>query len=436
MRTTTKRSIYALILGGACSIVTVQTQASGFALIEQSASGMGKAFAGMAASAEDASSMFYNPAAVSVLEGQQLTVGGHYVAPSAVFTNNGSVDSSSAALSGGNGGDAGVATIVPNFYYKKDLGDGLHLGFGVSVPFGMSTSYDAGWVGRYHAQLSDLQTVSLSPVVSLKTSEQFSVGASMNIEYANAVLTNRVDFGSKCCGITPQAEDGSVKLKGDDVALGVSFGGLYTLGNTRVGASYRSAVSHKLAGQADFTLTANAASSLGKTTQYTENATASLALPEIASLSVAQQMTESLVVYGDVTWTGWSTFKELAIDFDNAAQPDSNQPENWKNTLRYSVGGAYKVSNSFIIRAGVAYDETPVPDDIHRTPRVPDGNRKWVSVGSGYRFNQMASVDIGYSHLFIEDVGIENKEEFAGSLLKGSYKSAVNIASAQLNMRF
>jgi long-chain fatty acid transport protein len=143
-------------------------QASGFALIEQSASGQGNAFAGAATSAEDPSVMYYNPAAMTLVKGRQSTLGLHYIHPKASFTNQGSKLPSivgGGALTGpnDNGGQTGY---VPNLYYLQHLNPDVVIGLGINAPFGLSTEYDANWVGRYHAVKSDLKTININPSIA------------------------------------------------------------------------------------------------------------------------------------------------------------------------------------------------------------------------------------------------------------------------------
>ncbi|MDH5692435.1 MAG: outer membrane protein transport protein [Gammaproteobacteria bacterium] len=437
MRKNKNWAIPAVLLGGSLFLSINNGHAAGFALIEQSASGMGKAFAGMAASTEDASAMFYNPAAIGHLKGSQSTVAGHYIKPSSKFTNNGSVlADGSTPLTGGNGGDAGVPAFVPNAYYKSDLNHEVVFGVGLNVPFGLATSYDPGWVGRYHAQLSDLTTIAVSPTIALKSSERFAFGGSLVFQYAEATLSNRVDYGSICCGPAPQTLDGSVSLTGDDVGFGIALGGLVNTGTTRFGASYRSGISHELEGEAKFITPQAAATVLNTEVSRTEKATAELHLPETFSFSYERDVSSSLAVMADVTLTKWSSFKELAVDFENPNQADTHQPEEWEDSWRYALGMVYRVGGRMKLRAGVAYDETPIPSAELRTARIAGSDRTWASLGLGYRFNNTMSVDVGYSHLMLEKAKINNKDELTSSTLKGEYSATVDIVSAQLNMSY
>ncbi len=164
--------------------------AAGFALVEQSMSGLGNAYAGGAAGAEDASTIFYNPAGMTRLNGQQLIVGTHVVMPSVKFHNEGSTHVTGLPLSGGNGGDGGVTKPVPNLYYSRKVSDKFSVGMGINAPFGLATDYDKNWVGRYHAVESDVLTVNINPSIAYKITDNLSFGAGFNVQYMKAKLSN------------------------------------------------------------------------------------------------------------------------------------------------------------------------------------------------------------------------------------------------------
>jgi long-chain fatty acid transport protein len=140
---------------------------------------------------------------------------------------------------------------------------------------------------------------------------------------------------------------------------------------------------------------------------------------------------------GDITWTQWNKFKELRVKYGNPAQPDSVTTEDWRNTMRYSVGLTYKLDDRMKLRGGVAYDQTPIPDDEHRTVRLPDNNRTWVALGTTYAASNQLSFDVGYAHLFLKDSHINNTTEASvAQNLQGTYKNNIDLLSAQLNYMF
>lgn len=435
------------------TITTNQSPAAGFALIEQSVGGLGNAYAGAAASAEDASTVFYNPAGLMFLKGNQGVGAGHVIVPSAKFTNSGSALNplvGGGAISGGNGGDAGSTSLVPNFYYANQLANGFVLGLGVNAPFGLKTEYDSNWVGRYHAIESELQTVNINPAIAYNASDDVAVGVGVSAQYADATLTNAIDFGTVClgsplaaacpgAGVLPQTADGSGRVEGDDWGFGFNFGILYSIADTsRVGFSYRSKIKQTLEGDVDFTVPTRFATLLAGagSTQFSDTgAKASTTLPESASLSLYHELDHRWTMLADATWTRWSRFDELRVEFDNPVQADNVTPENWNNSMRYSLGVNYRYDTQWLLRAGIAYDETPISSATDRTPRIPDNSRRWLAVGARYRASDTLSMDVGYAHLFIGDAAIDNTNSL-GHTLTGEYESSVDILSAQANWTF
>jgi len=448
--------------------------ASGFALIENSASGQGNAYAGAAAHATDGSTVWFNPAGMMKLDRDQLVFAGHIIAPNASFTNNGSALSSIYDGTGvptdltGPDDDSGPIAFVPNFYWVKTINDATKFGLGVTSPFGLATEYDNNWVGRYHAVLSDLKTVNVNPSLAYRINDRVSIGGGLNIMFGTVDLTSAIDSGSVCIagltplvgqsgaigactldGAAPQALDGFGDLTGDNldnVSTGYNLGITFEASSqTTVGLSYRSEVEMKVTGEADFTIpstsdTLNAvlAGSVvdGSGLFADTGLRATVDLPASFSLSASHQVNK-FTWLADVTWTGWSSFQELRIVYDNPDQPDTVTTEDWNDTFRFSVGFDFQHSDAMIWRAGVAYDESPVPSAERRTPRLPGNDRTWLSLGLTYMFNKDMSFDVGYSHLFIDDGPINNTLETdfdeLNATITGEYEASVDILSAQFN---
>ncbi len=413
--------------------------AAGFALIEQSASGMGNAFAGGAAAAEDASTVYFNPAGMTYIDGTQVVGALHLIKPSAEFNNSGTVPANINFAKtvfrplGGNGGDAGDLAFVPNMYLVTDIVPSIKLGLGINAPFGLKTEYDNGWMGRFQALKSEVKTININPAVAFKVNDQLSLGFGVSAMWAQAELTRAVNFG-------PFGE-GLAKVKGDDWGFGFNLGAIYqATADTRIGVAYRSKVNQKLEGDVNFTRPAGLPATLVNATPN-GNVTAAVSLPENLSLSVFSKIDDKWDLMGDVTWTGWNRFKELRI-LRSSGTLLTNTAENWHNTMRYSVGANYHYSDALKLRAGLAYDEEAI-DDQFRTARIPGNDRKWVSLGASYQLTPAGKVDIGYSHLFISAAPIDDNQTansptapFNSGRLKGSYDGEVNILSVQYTHNF
>ena len=434
----------------ALGLCPARAGAAGFALMEQSVSGLGNAFAGGAAIAEDATTLYYNPAGLIRIKGQQAVAGVHFIRTSFKFENQGSTHiltpSTGEGLTGNNGGDAGQWNVVPNAYYTNNPGNGWAFGVGINVPFGLTTDYKAGWVGRYHALKSSIMTVNINPSVAYAVNDKLSIGGGVSAMYMHGDFSQAIDFGTilAAAGDTPQRDDGSSRLKADDWGYGYNLGVLYQFSeNTRVGASYRSRVKQSLSGDASFTVSPTARAllgALGSTAFVNGGAGAKVTLPASASLSFYHRLSDALAVMANVGWTEWSTLNELRITFDNAAQPDSVTTLAWEDAWQFGAGATYSLNKQLDLRTGLMYDQTPIPDAAHRTPRLPDQDRLWLGLGAGYKVSDALSCDFAYAHLFMignskvnmEPVGENN---FRGGL-KGEYDNSGDILSAQVDYRW
>jgi long-chain fatty acid transport protein len=385
--------------------------AAGFALIEQNASGLGNAYAGQAAVAADASTIFFNPAGMTLLPDRQVVMAGHLIAPNAEF-------SGISTVGGGDGGDAGSLAFVPNGYFAFRLTPDVHLGIGMNAPFGLATEYDNGWAGRTQALKSELKTININPSIAWKASDVLSLGAGLSIQYAEATLTN-IAGGA-----------GPVAVKGDDYGWGFNLGALWQVTPaTRLGLAYRSEV--------DYTLEGNVVFSNFPASTTNGAVTAAATLPDSASLSLFHRVNDRFDLLADVTWTGWSDFKELRILRSSGALLSLTE-ENWDDSYRYSIGLNYRVNSQWMARGGVAYDETPVSDTF-RTARIPDQSRTWLAFGLQYKLSGKSLIDVGYAHLFVKDARINKTEPAPGIgnvTLTGTYEGSVDILSAQLTHSF
>lgn len=434
------------VSGAAAALLSVMTSttghAAGFALMEQSASDQGSAFAGAAALAEDASVIYFNPAGMTQLRGRQAVFGANLIDLGAVFTNRGSSVSGAAgggALTGIDD-DGGMTALVPNAYVALPINDRWSWGLGINTPFGLETNYADNWTGRYHGIKSQLMTINVNPSLAYKVNDRLSLGAGVNAQYVDATLTSAIDFGALLGA--PGSLDGKAKVSGDDISYGYNLGVLFALTPaSQLGLSYRSSIQHALSGDADFDVPAPlVGASLGPLTVGTHvfadtSASTRLKLPATLSLSFNRRLNERVSLLADVTRTGWSSFHELRIDYDTL-QPDSVTTQEWKGVYRYSLGGSYRMDNGWKLRAGMAFDQSPVPNAVRRTPRVPDNDRTWLSIGAGGALTSSLWLDLAYTHVFVKDASIDNTFESSVPQLRhtlsGDYDASVDIVSVQL----
>ena len=457
---TIKSSFTKTLLAVGIASASAVGHAASFQLIEQSASGQGSAYAGAAAIAEDASTIYFNPAGMTKLSGQQVVAAVHLIFPDAKFSNDGSIDALGTSLSG-NDSNTGDMAFVPNFYYTAELSNELYVGVGVNVPFGLSTEYEDGWVGRYHALRSEISSVNINPSIAWKVTEKVSVGFGVSIQYMALELTNNIDSYGACtnlasgtdcvnaglAGLGVASQDSRVKLEGDSLEFGWNVGVLFDVEDgQRIGVAYRSAIKHEVSGDATYKLDprlqpfadgASGATGFKILQNTTLDATAEL--PESFSFSYAGEIDDKWTALFDWTWTGWNSLDVITI-IQQGGIPGREPTLDlaYKNTNRYSIGVNYQHNEKLIYRGGLAYDETPIRSPETTSARIPGNDRTWLSLGVGYMPSTSWGFDVGYSHLFIADTDIDNNSGASSSnaTLRGTYESSVDILSAQANFYF
>jgi long-chain fatty acid transport protein len=472
-------------------------KASDILLPGQGSSGMGTAYAGGAAQAEDASTIFYNPAGIALLNAGQLQQGLTAIFPSAQFTNEGShydvpnTPFNGLPISGGNGGNPGIDAAIPYLYISEplmrssQLGD-LAIGFGSSVPFGLQTDYRPGWVGRYSALRSKLRTIDLQPTIAYRIWDCLSVGASLDIQYASARLTQAIDFGLEGAeaigqftqalpallaargvpdaaipgivastqraysdaGFVPGGRDGIAEVTGNNWAVGFTLGAIleYLKGNEqtffqdgRVGFSYRSAITQDIQGNAQFrqvpTLTASGAPvqfpspNLFTNVFFDQGVSAQLDLPDIYHFSIYQRFLRHLALMGDIEWIRWSRLQSAAIKFDNPTTPIGLISFNYQDSLRFAIGLEWFAARNFTCRCGFAYDQTPVTSAAFRIPQLPDNDQYSLAVGFRWSPTRWMDIDVGYLHIFIPN-GQADVSDNHGHIVIGNFSTTSNLVSA------
>ncbi len=432
----------------AAAVLPLPALAAGYLLKEQSASGQGTSFAGATANAAgDASALFFNPAAMGALAGSEAVGVLSGAFPTSKGTN---VRATRAARLGGGTiaggtepGDIGQDAAIPSGYAVYAASPDLRLGLAITAPWGLGTDYGESWAGRYHGIHSSLFTLNIAPTVSYRVLPQLTVAGGLQIQYAKSRLTQGIDFGSILAAsgapVRPGSLDGIGEVKGDDWGFGATAGLLYEpVKGTRLGLSYRSSVFHQLEGDATFE-GVPAVPSLRASFADT-SVKAKVATPDIISLGAYHELSDRWAVMADAQWTNWSRFKELRIRYANPLRADSVTEEQWEDSWFFALGTAYRWNDRLTLRAGIAYDETPVPAR-YRTPRIPDADRYWMSVGLGYQITEGIRADVGYTHIFVDTSKVNLSDNLTGpdafrGNLTTDYKAHVDIIAVQTRVAF
>lgn len=417
----------------ACAAPTTAT-AGAFYLQEQSPQGLGRAFAGEAAAASDASTVYFNPAGMTRLGSSTVTAGAHALFISSASTDTGSkrdVPGGTPVTTGGGGGNPfDNPVIVPSLYGAFRVADGpLWLGIGVSAPFGLKVDYDPTWFGRYDSIRSKLTTINVQPSIAYAVSDKVSVGAGLDIQTIDAELTNALP------NLSPRLPDGLLRLKGDDLSFGWNAGVMAEMGKVRLGAHYRSRIKHELDGKLQVSgLLGPLAGGNGQ--RFVRSP---ITTPDIATVSALVYAAPKLRVLASANWYNWSVFDRIEIR--PLAGPRSISKQDYKDT--WSLHGAveYDVKPDLTIRIGTAYDETPTRD-AYRTTRVPDGDRMWTTAGLTWR-GRSVDVNLSYAHVSVTKEKISRTDTlFAGSPAATNIHTdarstgSVNVVAVSLTRRF
>lgn len=416
-------TLTSLTLAGVFTLAGASAQASGFQLQEQSASGLGVAFSGMPAAAQDASTVFWNPAAMPLLQGTQLAASADYIDTSFKFRSSGSTYDAF-----GNGGDAGSGNIAPAVYGKFSLTPDLAFGLALNVPFGLETEWNSQWAGMFAAIRSKVHTYNINPTVGYKVNDWLFVGAGVSYQKLTATLTS---------ALSPLAPTVQGKLRGNDWAFGWNAGVLAQFGDehqVRVGATYRAAMDYTI----DGTLSVN--STIPTFAVLNSSVNSDIKLPATIAVGSSYQVLPSFRVLADVTWTRWDSVQALTIVATSgplAGRPVSNTTLNFKNSWRAGVGAEYQLAPAWILRGGLAYDNSPVQDQF-RTPKLPDNDRRWVAAGVRFQPVTAWSVDAGYAHLFVSKASSQLAPQSAAvpGVLLGQYDNSSDIFGVQATFSF
>jgi long-chain fatty acid transport protein len=398
--------------------------AAGFQLLEQNASGLGQAYAGSAAVAENASTIYYNPAGMTQLKPREFSAGLSAVGTSFKFSDRGS----NVGLLGGSGegSDAGGWGGVPNGYLSWAVNRDIFVGVGMGAPFGLKTEYDTPWLGAAQSTRFDVKTYNINPSIAYRISDTVSLGAGLNWQRMMAEYLRQVAVN------TPTNVASPLTLNLDGNAWGWNVGALFSVSPTaNIGVSYRSAISYDITGGINV-----AGPSAATNAALSGGAKASLKVPDVFILSGTQQLSGKWQVLADLSWTGWSSIQKLDVLRASGALAQTLDTD-FRDSWRFALGGAYRYDDAIKLKFGIAYDQSPVKGPATRLVSLPDNDRTWLSFGSQWVASKGSTVDLGISYLMMPDANIDNNQTAQGrGRVIGSYSNNAWILGAQYSHAF
>lgn len=436
-------------------LVPAVSYGAGFQLSEHSASSIATAGTNQA-EAKDASSIFWNPATLPLLEDNSAAGAFHLLLPKGELDNiSANTTIGSVPTGGNNGGSPGSLTPVASLYYASKLSPDASYGLSLTAPFGLGARYDDGWRGRYHALESELINVDFGLSGAYRVTPYVSLGLGLDVQYARGVFASAIDLSTVCLatsaavpGLLAQcaangfatpgnvSADGKARVTGDSWAPGWNAGVMWSPSPTlRVGLAYRSKVTHDLSGDTKITKPANLPSTVAALPALSNSGiTSTLVLPASASVSIYAQATDKIGLMASATWVHWSSLSEVRTQYANGAS-DTVIPLQWNNTWRVGGGVSYRVSPSLSFRGGLAYDQSPTTTPNLQTLFIPDGDRWVAGLGANIVLNNKSTIDVGYTVYKFDSVEIESNSLAAGTFQGRFPHSRIHGLSIQYNMR-
>ncbi|AMF94927.1 aromatic hydrocarbon degradation protein [Vibrio fluvialis] len=422
-----------LSIAVACGLASVSnlTQAAGFQLAEYSATGLGRAYAGEAAIADNAGSQWRNPAMLTYLKGTQISAGALYVNPNVDVEGDVSFYGNTSSTSSS---DYANDAVIPNFYISHQVNEKWALGLAFGTNYGMETELDSGFAASHFGDEAMVTTMEANANIAYQLTETVSIGGGIRYVMGEGHFGAKSPSQTEALGLTKGT---TLKyMEGDDTSWGWQAGAAWQMTpNNRVGFAYKSEVDLKLSGSANMYV-----QSYGKV--LSDTGYMMLTLPATAELSTYHQLTDQFALHTSINWTDWSSFEKLQAELDTMGTVMVKE-ENWKDNYRFAVGATYQVDPKLALRSGVAYDTAAVSTK-NRTITIPETDRIWLSVGAGYDVTEQLTLDAAFTYIFAKDADIlesrgydsDNSAEKVGGQFDGQMTGNVWIVGVQASYRF
>lgn len=421
------KSLIALALSAA--FMSETALAAGFYINEHSANGLGRAFAGQAVLAENATVLYSNPAAITEFDKATASFFVSYVDPgidsqgTVTLTNQGqtiALDADQEDVAGG--------AVIPSAFYVQPINDKLSFGFGAFSNYGLASDYDESYTALHFSNRAEIKSVNLNTAFGYKLSEELSLGFGVNAVFSEAELSTSVPavISAALGGVVP-AGASIAKVEGDDWSFGWNAGVYWSpLPSTQVGLSYRSEVALTLDGAMESDVVA----------AYNQPGSVDIDLPAVAELAINHAINNQLSVQASINWFGWSSFDVLEAKLESGFDVPLKEAS-FHNSNKYSVGATYKLSDMWTLRTGFAYDEGAVSDE-HRSLGIPDTDRRWLSAGATYTINESFSLDAGLVKVHGKEATVNEMTSFGPltSTVEATQNARATILSAQINWTF
>ena len=386
-----------LVCLGTILVSTGAAHAGAFSMEGASPSALGNAFAGSATGSHDNSDTFFNPATLRATQTTQIHLGLTSVDTTIDATAYSSTFSDNIPRTGQTQASGGRTVSAPSLYFSTPINASWTFGASVTSPLKWRTTYPEGWLGRFHALDTDIDTLNATAQLAYQINDTLAVGAGLQYEQMAATVSRNT---------SPTAYG---VYRGKDHQHGFTLGVLaQPTPELKLGLGYRSAMRYSLRGDVNLTsLTTGAITTVPGQVDWT--------MPDMLTLGAAYQANEKTQWVGDIRWTRWSSVSVFRIQFIRPAGGGLEVPLPFRDSVLTSVGVNHKLNGQWMLRAGLAHEKDAVTDDM-RNPRLPTGDRTWASIGAQYKLNQRASVNLAYARQFFKNT----RSNFAANAARNS----------------
>ncbi|CAH6814574.1 Long-chain fatty acid transport protein [Vibrio chagasii] len=409
MTTNNTRLFKKSLLAVTITLASSQAMAAGFQLNAQSATGIGRAFAGDAVIADNASVMARNPAAMALFDKVELSLGFTSIT-SKIEVKDATYTSALTGSTPSNYDDAGDTSIAPNIHLIVPVNDQFAWGVNAYTNFGTKTEFDNSFAGSEYGGLTDVKSMNLGVAGSYRLNEQWSFGAGLDFIYGQGKLERKITLPNNVANPTGVQEYTALDADADGWAVGFNLGTVFELDkDNRFGLAYR--YSPTLEAEGDITgIGVNPATGDVVNATY-KNDTLNMPLPSMIEFSGYHMLPDSkFAVHYSVQWIGWSAFDVL--EADKAGELNEYK---WQDGMHYALGTTYYMNKDWTLRAGYMYD-TSAQDSI-TSVSVPDSDRQWFSAGFTYHIDTASNVDFGFTYLLGDDVKVNETTEISGTTI-------------------
>ncbi|PNH80025.1 outer membrane protein transport protein [Vibrio diazotrophicus] len=420
-----------LTLAVAASLASVPTlsHAAGFQLAEYSATGLGRAYAGEAAMADNASAQWRNPAMLTYLDGTQVSTGAIYVNPNVDVHGDVTFNNTTTRVESN---DYANDAVIPNFYLSHQINDKLVAGLALGTNYGMETELGSNFAASHFGDEAMVKTMEANANLGYQLTDAVSIGGGVRYVIGEGHFGAKSPKQTEALGL-PQGT--TLKyMEGEDTAWGWQAGAAWQINpSNRVSLTYKSEVDLKLSGTAKI---------FTGTTVFNDTGYMVLTMPATAEIASFHQVTDKLALHGSINWTDWSSFEKLEAQLDKLKTVMVKE-ENWEDNYRFALGATYQLDSKLALRSGVAYDMGAVSDQ-NRTITIPETDRIWLSIGAGYDVTEQFTVDAGFTYIVAKDASIkesrgyesDNSAQKVGGQFTGQTTGSVWLLGVQASYRF